>query len=145
MKAVIFDYNRTLFNPDENALFPSVIYVLDTLKKAGVAMFLIAKGNQERKDQIASLGIETYFQNIIVHDEKSLDDYAVCAEQCAPGTGTYAVGDRIKEEITHANRLGITTVWLKNGKFASEEPVSPIEQPSFIIKNLEELLPIILT
>lgn len=140
MKAVIFDYNRTLFDPDSNQLFPGVIGLLGRLK-AKLKLALVAKGDDSRRNQIQELGIEEYFDVIIVNQSKSTDDYKNCMEKMGVNPAeAYVVGDRVYEEIKMGNSLGAVTVWLKAGKFRDEPPRSPEEQPKFIISDLDELL-----
>lgn len=143
-KAVIFDYNRTIFDPDSDALMPGAKDLLTTLHQEGIPMFLIAKGDDERRKQITHLGLEPYFKKIIVNQHKSADDFRSCLAMCEAGTTFFAVGDRVKEEISHANACGMTTIWFRNGKFANEQPENDSQKPQFTIGNLDEVLAIIL-
>lgn len=144
MKAVIFDYNRTIYNPDTDQLMDGAKQVLDQLQKNGVTLFLIAKGDDERKKRIETLGLIPYFKGIIVNQKKSAEDYQDCLSSCEKGTTFFAVGDRIKEEIRHANSCGITTIWFRNGKFANEEPERTEEQPRHTVRSLAEIPDLIL-
>ncbi len=49
------------------------------------------------------------------------------------------IGDRIKNEIKIANKVGIKTIWYKNGKFKDELPNADYEYPDYIITEIEEL------
>jgi len=136
--AVIFDYNRTIFDPDAVGLMPGAKAVLEMLQKKGVTLFLIAKGDDERRKQIEQLGLVPYFKKIVVNQSKSADDYKSCVLLCPEGTRFFAVGDRVKEEIRHANGCGMTTIWFRNGKFASEEPSDDAERPMHTVSSLSE-------
>lgn len=143
-KAVIFDYNRTVFNPDTGALMPDAHEVLVLLQEKEIPMFLVAKGDDDRKKQIESLGLPPFFQKIIVNQNKSSDDFQLCIDSCEAGTLFFAVGDRVKEEIRHANACGATTIWFRNGKFATEEPGDSSETPNFTVENLKQAIEIVL-
>jgi ribonucleotide monophosphatase NagD (HAD superfamily) len=53
------------------------------------------------------------------------------------------IGDRIKEEIRVGNSCGMATAWYRCGKFAQELPQQDIEEPKYIITNLEQVLKLI--
>ncbi|MBP9773114.1 MAG: HAD family hydrolase [Candidatus Peribacteraceae bacterium] len=144
MKAVIFDYNRTIYNPEDDKLTAGAKALLDLFHKEGITLFLIAKGDDKRRARIQELGLEPYFKKIVVNQNKSADDYANCKKDAQEGTEFFAIGDRVKEEIKYANENGIITIWFKDGKFSTEEPENDAEKPAFIIKNLSEAADIIL-
>jgi FMN phosphatase YigB (HAD superfamily) len=144
VKAVIFDYKRTIFDPDTNGLVSGALELLTALKGDGVKLFLIVKGDAERRGEMERLGILPFFDEIIINPHKSAEDYQRCTRLCPPGTQFFAVGDRVREEIRHANACGMTTIWLKRGKFSVEEPTSADEQPSFTVTELSQAKAIIL-
>lgn len=143
-KAVIFDYNRTVFNPDTEQLMPGALEALTALQQENIPLFLVAKGTDERKKQIETLGLLPFFKKVIVNENKSADDFRSCMQECPSETQFFAVGDRVKEEIRHANSCGITTIWFRNGKFATEEPEDDSQKPQFIVSSLAEAIEIIL-
>ncbi len=117
---------------------PGAKAILEALERKGVTLFLVAKGDDERRKQINQLGLMSFFKKIIVNQSKSADDYRSCIALCPEGTKFFAVGDRVKEEIRHANECGMTTIWFRNGKFAAEEPSADAERPTHIISSLGE-------
>ncbi len=143
-KAVVFDFNRTVFDPDADALMPGAAELIATLKQHGVTLFLVAKGDEERRKRIEQLGLVSLFKKITVNQSKSVEDYQSCMVLCPAGTQFFAIGDRVKVEIRHANSCGMTTIWFRNGKFASEEPGSDDERPQFTIMSLAEAATLIL-
>ncbi|MDB4978160.1 MAG: hypothetical protein JWM56_346 [Candidatus Peribacteria bacterium] len=144
MKAVIFDYNSTIYKPDSDELTEGALDLLHLLKQKDITLFLVAKGDEKRRARIQELGLEPYFKKIIVNQQKSGNDYGSCKNEVPAGTEFFAVGDRIKEEITYANEQGMITIWFKSGKFSTEEPENEAETPAFIITHLSEAADIIL-
>lgn len=143
MKAVIFDYNRTLFNPENNELYPAVVEVLEKLK-GRFKLALVAKGDADRLKQIEELGLANYFECIIVNKEKGLGDYKKTMEKLGvEPEEAYVVGDRVAEEIKMGNLLGAVTVWFRNGKFKDELSKSKNELPVYTIENFKDLLEIL--
>ena len=138
---IIFDFNRTLYNPDEKVLFPGVLEFLKDYSKV-YDLAIIGKGDENRRALIEELNIKTYFKHIKIKEAKEKTDFQQCLEEFN-ATNVWAVGDRIKREITIANSVGIKTVWFKNGKFADELPSSKEEEPKFIVQSFDEIRKII--
>ena len=141
MKAVIFDFNRTLYDPETGAFVPGAIKCVEALKKDGALLFLIGKGTNERAELISELGLHRYFDEIIIKEEKELADFEYLKKKY-PEADFYAIGDRVKKEIRFGNACGFKTIWLKRGKFASELPEGPGEKPWKTIGDFDELLPL---
>lgn len=142
MKAYIFDFNRTLYDPDSGALVPGAIKNLEVLKRGGALLFLIGKGTNERTNLINELGLQRYFDEIIVKEEKDIADFEYLKKKF-PDTDFYVIGDRVKKEITYGNRCGFKTIWLRQGKFAGELPETEEENPWKTITSFDELLPVL--
>ena len=49
------------------------------------------------------------------------------------------IGDRLDNDVTPAKRLGIRTIWFRQGRYAALEPRVPDELPEETIRELEEL------
>ena len=49
------------------------------------------------------------------------------------------IGDRLDNDIIPAKRLGIRTIWFRQGRYAALEPREPDEIPDVTITRLEEL------
>jgi FMN phosphatase YigB (HAD superfamily) len=144
VKAVIFDFNRTIYDPETDQLTPGAKEVLDSLKAEGVLLFLIARGSEDRRKRIEELGLLPYFERVVVNEDKSANSFRSCSEQCPPGTEIFAVGDRVRREIRLANESGMTTIWYRSGKFANEEPQDTSEKPAFTISTLAQVRDLIL-
>ena len=53
------------------------------------------------------------------------------------------VGDRINDEIFHGNKLGMTTVRIKKGKYKDKKPKNKLEKANKTINNLSEIIKIL--
>lgn len=149
IEAVIFDYNRTLVQGDElpPKFFPETIPVLKNLQNRGIKMAVVSVGDdpRQRLQEFESLKLSDFGISIFKVVGKSerkdlqsvLDELQVEAKRCV------VVGDRVKKEILEGNKIGATTVWLEQGKFANEKPETPDEEPDHLIKSLDHLIPII--
>lgn len=142
MKILVFDFYRTLYDPEKEGLEKSSKKVLKAFLKNGFELCLVSQG-KERRELIENLNLEKCFSKILLSSEKSLEDFKKLVTSEVKKKESFVVGDRVKKEIKFGNLLGLKTVWLKKGKFANELPSDPTEEPDFVIEELEEVLRII--
>ena len=137
-KIIIIDFNRTLYNPENNKM---IDYALDLLKNLSTEydLILLGKGDDNRKKLIKNLNIEKYFQKIMIFPEKNLEQLKSIQAQYPSNTFFYSIGDRIKKEIYLGNKMDFKTIWFKNGKFSSETPINKEEQPWKTVNSLREI------
>jgi|SRR3989344_5126292 len=136
---IIFDYNRTIFDPENDCLYNGVFEVLQTLDRNN-DLFLVSRNESERKTRLKSLGIEDLFEKILFIGSKSEDSFLSLVGNI---TEVIVVGDSIHDEIRIGNRLGFTTVRLLQGKFGNVIPSIAEEIPDYEIKDIRELINIV--
>ena len=144
-KLVIFDWGRTLFNPETSKLFPDTVEVLECLsQKYTLAIVALATAGeekiQERLQFIKENDLERYFASILfdVSDKdslyvKTLKDLNITSEE------TVIIDDRVLRGVDWGNKNGATTVWFQNGKFANELPNNNTGEPDYIVHSLLEI------
>ena len=137
---IIFDYNRTIFDPETDKLYPGVFELLQKLSMK-YELFLISRDEPLRKKRLTELNIKNYFQKIIFVAEKSKQ---IFKEIAGDTKNTVVIGDSIGAEIKIGNQLGFITVRLKRGKFALEIPQDKDEIAKFEITDIQDLENIIL-
>lgn len=142
-KGVIFDFNRTIFNPNQDGLMEGATDLLNYLKEKNYRLSLLSKTNYPgREEQINALGIEKYFDDIIVTYGNKQESHfkRLIGAMKIESFETIVIGDRVKSEILIGNQMGMRTIWLRKGKFKDEWPAGKNEKPDFIIYNLEQIL-----
>lgn len=147
VKAVIFDFGRTLFDSDNKALFHDTHEILLYCQNKGYRMAVVSlvglSANttvERRRKQIESSGIWNYLEIVEVTDrdkDKSFD--YVVSKLGVSRDEILIVDDRTVRGIRYGNNNGHPTVWFQNGKFANELPDSSTGAPTLIIKSLSEL------
>lgn len=143
-KLIIFDFMRTLFDPETSSLTPDALEVVATLQQRGYILVLISHDEGNRDSLIEELGLTPYFTKIIIVKEKTEAVFAAVVEKhTADITNSFVIGDRIRKEILFGNRCGLKTIWLKCGKFFNEIPLTKDEKPTHTIRTLKEALAII--
>jgi FMN phosphatase YigB (HAD superfamily) len=136
---IIFDYNRTIFDPDTDCLYEGILELLQKISRKH-ELFLISRNEPTRKKRLEELNVNKYFQKITFVDNKSKEVF----EKIIGNTkNAVVIGDSINDEIKIGNQLGLFTVRLKKGKFAETVPQSKDEIAKFettYIADLEEII-----
>lgn len=136
---IIFDYNRTIFNPETGQLYPGVLDMLRSIAGRH-EIFLLSMNEPGREAGLAELGIEDFFQGVVFSNTK---DESAFRRLVGDSKDVLVVGDRIESEIRTGNALGLITVWIQQGAFARDVPTSVAEEPAHTIRNIVELQEII--
>ena len=136
---ILFDYNRTLFDPETDTLYPGVLDMLKRLS-AQYDLFLISRNEPTRKKRLEELNIKQYFKKILFVEEKSKQIFREIASNTE---NVIVVGDSIADEIKTGNQLGFITVRLKKGRFATAIPKDADEIARFELLDISELEKII--
>ena len=142
-KIVIFDLNRTLYDPDTACLVPGARFVLRVLLRRGFSLCLVSRAGRSRKKLIRELGIRKYFLRIVVSKEKGAKDFVRMVPRPAVRRACFVVGDRVRKEIRIGNALGFRTVWVQSGKFAAERPRLKMERPTYRVRTLRDVLSVV--
>lgn len=145
IKTVIFDWKRTLYDPDKKVLLDGAVELLEFLKAKDIPMVLIGKGGEDMKQEVERLGVGKFFQHIVFAEgAKDLELFKAYIDQ-DNSKSTLFIGDRVRSELEIGNKLGATTIWVKQGKFAMEEPVNGNQKPDYIVSSLDDCKRIILS
>lgn len=136
---IILDYNRTVFDPETNQLFPGVYELLTNLSQ-NHTLFLVSMNEPERRDRLEALGINKFFSKTIFVNEKTEE---VFMKLVGGSIDVVVAGDRVADEIRIGNMLGFVTVWVQQGKFGKEGPRIKQEEPTYTINKITDLVKIL--
>jgi len=136
---IIFDYNRTIFDPDTQELYSGAFELISVLSEKH-ELFLVSANEPGRKERLIKLGITDFFKKVVFTNDKSPELFR---EIIGEEKNVIVVGDRIWGEISAGNQLGYITVWIKQGKFSMEMPITKKQRPKHVINNISELKEII--
>jgi FMN phosphatase YigB (HAD superfamily) len=148
IKAIIFDWGRTLYDVDNKKEISDSEDVLAYCKQKGYKMCVASLARpltgdnvEERRKQIENSSLGKYLDMIEVSDFKEkyemLDNLVKKLD--LPKKEILFVDDRVVKSIKYGNKNGHPTVWLQSGPFASELPNSETGTPTFIIETLSKL------
>lgn len=152
IKAIIFDWGRTLYDVDIKKEISDSEDVLSYCKQKGyricvasLARPLTGDNVEERRKQIENSSLDRYLDMIEVSDAKEKDEMLnnLVQKLNLSKEEILFVDDRVVKSIKYGNRNGYPTVWLKSGPFANELPNSETGTPTFTIEKLSDLKNII--
>jgi len=143
-KGIILDFNRTVFDPDANSLFPGALEAIKLLYHEGFVIVLVAKENDGRENLIKSLEIDQYFSEIMFVSEKTAHLFKeIKATFKMQANKSFVIGDRVRSEIESGNSAGFLSIWFQNGKFANELPENAMQFPNFTVHDWFAIMTII--
>jgi FMN phosphatase YigB (HAD superfamily) len=150
LKALIFDWGRTLYDNEQDALFPEASGTVTALARHyTLAIVSLVSGDYAaRRDQrltaLHQSGLEQHFAAVeFVAEDKDAAYERVLAVLGTRPEEVAIVDDRAVRGIGWGNRRGATTIWLRRGRFADELPDDDTGPPTHTITNIAEL-PIVL-
>jgi len=151
IKAIIFDWGRTLFDSDTKKEFEeskeALAFCRDKGYRLACASLVSIHANanlEERTAQIEKSFLRNFFEFVYVTNQdkdKILDK--IVSELKLPRKEILIVDDRMIRGIKYGNLRGHPTAWIQRGKFATELPNKDTKDPTFILKSIGELKNII--
>ena len=138
----LFCLQKTKWYTELEKPYPFTEKVLEELSKR-YKLGIIANQSVGSAQRLADWGISKYFDLVIASAEEGIEKpnpeiFRIALERanCLPENAVM-VGDRIDNDILPAKKLGMKTVWVKQG-FAKYQPKSDV--PDYTIQTLEEIL-----
>lgn len=133
------------WNSNDEFVYPEAENCLNELSKH-YKIGIIANQNFGSKERLDKLGLLKYIDLVIASAEEGVAkpdlrifQIALDRAHCKPDEAIM-IGDRLDNDIIPANKIGMTTVWIKQGFGSFVEPTKIEEQPDYTINNLKELL-----
>ncbi len=142
---VIIDFNRTVYNPDEKALFFGVPDTLSDLRNLGYKIILLTQTRMaERKKIVFDTGICEMVDEVFFVPLKRPDHFLFCIDDGVDVSCCVSIGDYIKTDIAYANIIGMKTIRIAGGKFSLCVPICDEEVPDYTVTNFVDVEKIIL-
>ena len=140
-------FNLTLpkWHKNLEKLYPETKEVLKILYESGYKLGIIANQSPGSEKRLEEWGILKYFSVVIASAEEGVvkpDNEiflrALNRADCEPENAVM-VGDRLDNDIVPANKIGMKTVWIKQGLGGYSMPQALLEYPDHIVRDLTEL------
>lgn len=120
--------------------------VLKQLTIRGYRLGIIANQSLGTKDRLSSWGLLRYFNLVLASAEEGVSKpdleifhRALTAANCLPDNAVM-IGDRLDNDIAPAKKIGMKTVWIKQGLGGLASAIHKNEQADYEIEKLSELL-----
>ena len=140
-----YGLKKAPWNSEDEFVYPEAENCLSELSKH-YKIGIIANQELGSEQRLEKLGLLKYIDLVIASAEEGVAkpdlrifQIALDRANCKPEEAIM-VGDRIDNDIVPANKIGMKTVWIKQGFGGLSEPKEAIEQSDCIINNLNELL-----
>lgn len=106
---------------------------------------IIANQNPGTAARIERYGLSRYLDLIIASAEEGLEkpdprifELALKRADCLPGHAVM-IGDRLDNDILPAKRLGLKTIWIRQGFGGMGHPLAEMDTPDHCVNDLGEL------
>jgi len=128
-------------------LFPGTLPLLRHLHRHGVRSYVVSFGEPKiQHAKVRALGLDNnpLIDRVLYADRDKLLTKEAAFRQIQHELGLPAeqmliVGDRPMSEIRAGNELGMHTVRIRRGEFAAQEPLSPEEEPDYVVDDIAKV------
>ncbi len=147
MSLIIFDFNRTLFNPDPEpgSLNPGAVDTIMELRRTGHIVCIVSREipKSDRSKKIKELGFDEIVNRVeIVFEADKQPAYSICIKAFQDKTKEiYVIGDYQQYDLIPAKNLNCKTIWFKSGIFSETYAVG--FTPDWTITKLNEVIYIV--
>lgn len=145
-KETVKHFGLTLapWNSDDEVVYPEAEACLKTLSKK-YKLGIIANQNFGSEERLEKFGLLKYINLVVASAEEGVAkpdlrifEIAIARANCKPDEAVM-VGDRLDNDIAPANKIGMKTVWIKQGFGGLATVQSNEEKSDIIINSLTEL------
>jgi FMN phosphatase YigB (HAD superfamily) len=140
---VVLDWKRTLYDPEHRSLMDGAKELLDFLSERALTVVLVGKGDEDMHAEVDRLGVRGYFDTVVFREGAKGPELFQPFVDRQNASSTLVIGDRARSEIAVGSELGATTVWVRQGKFAVEEPELEVQKPTHVVALLSEVKPLL--
>ncbi len=154
IKAIIFDWARTLYDVENEKEFDDAEDILIYCKTKNYRLGLVSLVDKEesiidttiksRNQQIDNSPLKKYFEKILITDgNKDLIIKEMIKYFNFLNNEILIVDDRTMRGVRYGDKHGCQTAWLQKGTFKDQLPNQETGIPTYTIKSLSELKNII--
>lgn len=146
IRAIVFDWGRTLYDSETADFFPAVPDLLADLSgRYKLAIVSLVSGDYDtrlaaRQSALREADLARFFSIVrfVPLDKEAAYEETLVAFDVR-GDEVAIVDDRASRGIAWGNRRGATTIWLRRGRFADELPDRETGEPTHTITEIGDL------
>lgn len=132
------------WHSEDEILYKDVPYCLETLHQK-YQIGIIANQSMGTADRLEKWGIKKYFDLVVASAEEGVSkpnpkifEIALQRAECEPNEAIM-IGDRIDNDIVPAKKMGMRTIWVRQGFGGYWQVNGEDEKPDTIVENIVEL------
>ena len=140
----VYGLNKVPWNSDDEIVYPEAEECLRELSKR-YKIGIIANQNPGSRERLEKMGLLKYIDIVVASAEEGvakpdLRIFRIALERadCKPEE-VVMIGDRIDNDIIPAKKIGMKTVWIRQGFGGYAELKTVEEQPYYIVNTLAEI------
>ena len=140
-----FGLKTTPWHHEDEVLYPDTVRVLEYLCDKGYNMGVIANQSLGTEERLRGWGLMKYITVVaasaelgVAKPDKRIFRYALETAGCS-AENAVMIGDRLDNDIAPAKKLGMKTVWVRQGFAIYQNLEKSGCKPDYIVENLSEL------
>lgn len=141
-----FGLTKTPWHTEDEKPYPEAENVLKALSERGYKIGIIANQSLGTQSRLENWGLMKYIQLVIASAEegfakpdKEIFLRALSRAECPPENAVM-IGDRLDNDIEPAKKLGMKTIWLKQGFSVYQQPMNEFQRADYVVDRLQNIL-----
>ncbi len=144
-----FGLTKTPWHFEDESPYEEAEAVLNALCERGYSIGVIANQAPGTEKRLENWGFMKYIKLVIASAEEGVAKpdseiflRALNRADCLPENAVM-IGDRIDNDIEHAKKLGMKTIWVRQGFSIYQQPENDIQTADHIVDSLRDILEIL--
>ena len=141
-----FGLSKTPWHFEDEKPYEETELVLKTLYEKGYHIGVIANQALGTEKRLENWELMKYIELVVASAEEGVAKpdieiflRALKRANCSP-ENSVMIGDRIDNDIEPANKLGMKTIWIKQGFSVYQKPVNEFQQADYSVDRLQDIL-----
>lgn len=141
-----FGLSKTPWHFEDEKPYEDTEYVIKALYEKGYNIGIIANQALGTEKRLEDWGLMKYIKLVVASAEEGVAKpdseiflRALSRADCLPENAVM-IGDRIDNDIEPANKLGMKTIWLKQGFSIYQKPMNEFQQADYAVDRLQDIL-----
>ena len=143
--AAEFGLETTKWRHDLEKIYDRVPYVLEKLRPS-YKLGIIANQELGTEKRLVGYGISQYFDVVISSAEEGVAkpdpkifEISLKKAECSPEEACM-IGDRLDNDIVPAAKMGMSTIWVRQGSFKYGDVGLIENKPDYLVERIEDIL-----
>lgn len=144
-----FGLTKTPWHKEDEKPYEETERVLKALREKGYNIGIIANQSMGTEKRLENWGLMKYIKLVVASAEegvakpdKEIFLRALRRAECLPENAVM-IGDRIDNDIEPAKKLGMKTIWVKQGFAVYQTPVNDFQKADYAVDRLSDILEVL--